>query len=385
MALTQSLNIGQIRKLQQNPYYTQQSGRHYGGGNIVTRGGTFVLNEGMARGDELAQNYQIREMQLQQAQQDQDLKKQQAATAAQYAQQFLSQWNQSAAETKGIFNTAMATTEEMQPYIDKMSAYGDDINELIASARSDLDTYRQNYSPLESEAIETTRQALGAQRGMMTQLQELSQADYQGVTGRAKADVTQESERGRRAEARRLQGVGLDPSSGRYRGSMRSSQVNEALNKVLASNVARMNEKNRVAGVVQGGLSVVDPSRMGGNIAGQIQAGGMAYNQFIGGLAQTGAGIQQSATGAKLGQAGIQRDLAIGYGDTMMDQYGEGFMSMLGTGMVTDPSYMQNVGVQAGYPLPAKQKAPAPVSANRPMTGIVGSEVPQVGYRFQQA
>ncbi len=270
----------------------------------------------------------------------------QATVAAKYAQQFLSQWNKSAAETKGVFNTAMASIEDLQPYIDKVSAYGDDINELIKSARGDLAAYREKYSPLETEAIETAGMALGAQRGMMEQLQELSKADYQGVSGRAKADVAAESERGRRAEARSLQSVGLDPTSGRYRGSMRSSRINEALNKVLAANAARMNEKSRVAGVVQGGLQVVDPSKMGGDIAKQIQTGGMDYNKLIESFSKTGAGIQKTAVEAQTAGIRAGTDLATAYGKTT-EPYIEGFGAMLGTGMATDPTKLMNLtGIQ---------------------------------------
>jgi len=273
---------------------------------------------------------------------------QQGTVAANYAKQFLSQWNQKAAETKGIFNTAMASIQDLQPYIDKVSAYGNDINELIASAQSDLGAYRAKYTPLETEAIETSMMALGAQRGMMGQLQELSKADYQGVSGRAKADVSLEMDRARRAEGRNLQSFGLDPTSGRYRGSMRSSQINESLNKVLAANFARLAEKNRVAGVVQGGLQVVDPSKMGGDISKQISSGGIDYSRLIGGLAETGAGIQKTAVEAKTAGIRAGTDLASSYSRSLMEPNIEGFGAMLGTGMATDPLQLRNVGNVTG-------------------------------------
>lgn len=337
-------------------YYTPGT-TEFGWGGFSDVPGT--VDQPRAQADELAQNYAMREQQLLAGQQAMDLtarqfesQQEQARLAAQFAQDFLSQWNQSAAETKGIFNTAMASIEELQPFVDKISEYGDDIGQLITDTQADLATYREKYSPLETKAMETSMMALGTQQEMMGQLQELSRPDYAGVSGRAKADVGMEAELGRRAEARSLQGFGLDPTSGRYRGSMRSSRVSESLNKVLAANAARIAEKNRVTGVVQGGLQVVDPSKMGGDISKQIQTGGMDYSKLVGSLAETGAGVQKTAGefGSKL--ATTQAGLAESYGKTMMPQYGEGFMSMLGTGMVTDPRYMQDVGTQAGIQLP---------------------------------
>lgn len=342
------------------PEYTSSYGLT-GGNRRMT-----YLDQQRAQADELAQNYMMREQQLVQGNLQMSLmsrqfqaQQEQARTAAQFAQRFLSQWNQSAAEAKGVFSAAMASAEDIRPYIGKLSAYGENIDELISDVQTDLATYKERYSPLESEAMETSRMALGAQRGMLEQLQELSAADYEGVTGRAKADVAQESERARRAEARSLQGVGLDPTSGRYRGSMRSSQVNEALNKVLASNAARMAEKNRVSGLAMGGLQVVDPAKMGGTMAEQIRGGARDYTQMIGGLAQTGAGIRQTAAGASGDLARTQAGIASSYSQTMMPQYGEAFMSMLGTGMATGPQYMQQVGAQAGMPVPPAQNSPA--------------------------
>lgn len=268
----------------------------------------------------------------------------QASVAAKYAEDFLSQWNKSTAETKGVFNTAMASIDELQPYIDKMSAYGENINDLIQTAQTDLAAYREKYSPFETEAIETSRMALGEQRGYMEQLRGLSVADYKGVSGRAKADVAAESERGRRAEARTLQGFGLDPTSGRYRGSIRSSRISEALNKVLAANAARLDEKGRVAGIAQEGLRTISPAAMGGDIAAGIQTGGMDYNKLIESFSKTGAGIKKAATEAKTAGITAGTDLASAYGKAITEPYAEGFGTMLGAGIATDPTKMRNIG-----------------------------------------
>lgn len=278
---------------------------------------------------------------------------QQAQKASQYADQFLSSWNASVAKAEGIFNAGMASIDELQPYIDSISAYGDDINALIQTAQTDLASYRTKYDPLETEAIETSTMALQEQRGYMEQLKGLATADYEGVSGIAKADVAAESERGRRAQARSLQSYGLDPTSGRYQGGMRSSRVNEALNKVLAANASRLAEKGRVAGVVATGLENIDPATMGGDIAKQIQTGAMDYSDMISGLTKTGADIQKTAVDAKT--AGIQAgtDLATNYSRTITQPYGEAYMSMLGTGMASGPEYLSGInrtGDQARYP-----------------------------------
>mgnify|MGYP001420553663 CR=1 FL=1 len=332
----------------QNPTYIQ---RYTNSPSFVDSISGTYLNQTAAQADELSQNWIMRQQQIEKSglemnllKQQQIDKKKQAELASEYAQKFLSQWNTAATESRGAFNTAMAGVEETKNYLKSIGTeYGGQIKALVDQTQADLAQYKQTYAPLETEAIETARQALGSQRGMMTYLQDFSKADYEGVSGRAKADVGAEMEMGRRAEARELSGLGLDPTDTKYRGSMRQSRVDEAINKALAANKARLEEKNRVTGVTTTGLQVIDPSKMGGNIAGQIQTGKKGYTDTVSELTKAGAGLQTGLAGAKASLAKTSGDLATGYGQTMMPQYGESFMSMLGTGMATDPTKLSGL------------------------------------------
>ena len=298
-----------------------------------------------------AQNYAANQMALEKQQLEMELlrkqqvaQEEQANLAREYAQQFLSQWNTAATESRGAFNTAMASVDETKNYLKSIGEqYGGQIDALVSQVQGDLAEYKQSYAPLEAEAIQTARQALGSQRGMMDYLQELSKADYAGVSGRAKADVGAEMENARRAEARDLTSMGLNPTDTKYRGSMRQSRVDEAINKALAANQARLGEKNRVTNVTLGGLQTIDPSKMGGNTASQIQTGKKSYTDTISGLTQAGAGLQSNLASAQTNLANTSAGLASSYGQTMMPQYGEAFMSMLGTGMATDPKQLSGL------------------------------------------
>jgi len=315
---------------------------------------TTIADQQQAQADELAQNWAMRQQQIERAALEMKLlvqqradKQKQAALAREYAQQFLSQWNTAATKSRGAFNTAMASVEETKNYLKSIGTeYGGQIKSLINQTQADLAQYKTSYAPLETEAIETARQALGSQRGMMTYLQDLSKADYEGVSGRAKADVGTEMEAGRRAEARELSGMGLDPTDTRYRGNMRQSRIDEAINKVLAANKARLGEKQRVTDVTISGLQMVDPSKMGGNIAAQVQAGKKGYTDTVSELTKAGAGLQTGLAGAQGDLAKSSAGLASSYGQTMMPQYGEAFMSMLGTGMATDPTKLSGLHAQ---------------------------------------
>jgi len=345
---------------------------------VENRLGITWLDTQKAKADELSQNYAMREQTLRSTSAfdkqalerggvalDLDrqslergnlemelLKKQQVAqaeqakVAAQLAQEFLGQWNKAASETRGTFNVAMASIEDTQSYIKSIGEeYGTQIKSLVDQTQSDLSEYRDAYDPLEKEAIETAQMAMGAQRGMISQIKDLSKADYAGVSGRAKADVGAEMERGRRAESMELSGMGIDPTDSRYRGSMRTSRINEAINKALAANKARIGEKNRVAGVVATGLQTIDPSKMGGDISKQIQEGKRDYTGTMADLTKTGAVLQSNMAGASSDVTKTSAGLASSYGGTMMPQYGEGFMSMVGTGMATDPSKLPNLDI----------------------------------------
>ena len=73
--------------------------------------------------------------------------------------------------------------------------------------------------------------------------------DIGGAVGRAAADVTGQSEISRQSEARRMLGMGIDPTSGRFGALSRRSALDEARNKASAMTRARRIETERGRGL----------------------------------------------------------------------------------------------------------------------------------------
>lgn len=72
------------------------------------------------------------------------------------------------------------------------------------------------------------------------------EGDYEGVVSRAEADVEGEFNQQQEERRRRMQSMGLDPSSGRYQSSERQGALQEATASAMAQNRARERERSRV-------------------------------------------------------------------------------------------------------------------------------------------
>lgn len=193
-----------------------------------------------------------------------EIQRQQGIVGAEWAVQFLGEWNSSREELTGMVNTAFDDVDRAWENIESGKQWLSDLESNKELVGQEYQSFKEAYAPLEAEAMRTQMEGLGTQRGLMERIRGLSEADYEGVSGRAKADVGSESEKARRAEDRRLQGLGISPESGKSRAAMSGSFIDEALSKVLAANKARSMEKERVAGVAMGGLSVINPAQASG-------------------------------------------------------------------------------------------------------------------------
>lgn len=96
--------------------------------------------------------------------------------------------------------------------------------------------------------------------------------DIGGAVGRAAADVTGQAEISRQSEARRMLGMGIDPTSGRFGALSRRSALDEARSKASAMTRARRTEMERGRGLRMRGEETI--AGMFGDI-GQV-AGGIA-------------------------------------------------------------------------------------------------------------
>jgi len=207
------------------------------------------------------------------------------------AKQYMDEWRQNMADVKGMYSKAI-------DYIEDPNFGG--FQDLEKSVQSDLEAFRGTFGGLKTEAVDVARQQLGIQRGLSEQYAELAKADYEGVSGRAMQDVAAQAELGRQAEARRLQSLGIDPTSGRYRSMMRKSRMQEALGKAQAGTQARFGEKARVTDITGKGLQLIDPSKASG-IATGIERQGAEYQQMLSGIKTSGASARAQAAGAIAG------------------------------------------------------------------------------------
>lgn len=276
-----------------------------------------------------------------------EFQKQQSVQTANLTQQFLSQWGTGMEDLKGLYDRILSgQTGGSGPLAD-----------LQTKIMEEYESFKTEYQPIEREFFEQAREELGVRKGLVGQMAELAKPDYEGVAGRAGADVTAQSEMARQAEARRTMSLGLDPTSGRFGALTRRSFLDEARNRVIAMNVARRGEKERVTGVTGAALQLIDPSR----------------------TAEVGLGIQERRTGmlgtaADIGvaQAGVQKaqaEMVGGYARDVVRPYGElGFTLLghqLGQGVPTPGTY-----VTPGTP--AAPTAPAPAASQPPKPGFGG-------------
>jgi hypothetical protein len=178
------------------------------------------------------------------------------------ADKFLNSWNQYMTDAKGIYNQALQGFNEGYDFLRDASKSVDTLNKIGVDVESDLKSFREQFGPLQSDLAAGARENLKNQQEMGAQLKGLAKADYEGVAGRAMADVSQQAEMGRQAEARRMAALGQDPTTMRSRANSANMVTGEATGKAVAANLARRGEKERVTGITGQAYQLFDPNNL---------------------------------------------------------------------------------------------------------------------------
>ena len=298
--------------------------------------GSWVTSDSPVYKNYVLQN-QLIEAELGSIAAEQQRQKDQGQAASELAKNYLQAWNQSLENLTGYYNQATQSISQSWDLIGAASEKIQGIDDVVDDIESTLAEYNAAYTPLRDESIQAAREGIQARRNLMGNITDLSQADYEGASGRAKADIASEFENARRAEARELSGLGISPTSLNYQDRLRRTRVEEAVNKVLAGNLARMNEKNRVTGVSLEGLNVIKPSEEYG-IAKSISQGSQNLLGMKGEMIGTGinASTQLAQAGTSLANAGT--NIANSYGQNVSQPIGEMYGGALGQGITLAPN-----------------------------------------------
>jgi len=246
----------------------------------------------------------------------------QSGKANELADKFLSTWDQYMTDAKGIYNQALKGYDQGFEYLRDAKAGLGKLDDISADIDADLGTFREQFGPLQSDLAAGAQTNLRNQQEMGAQLKDLAKADYEGVAGRAMADVSQQAELARQAEARRLQQVGQDPASMRSRSINANLATGEATGKALAANMARRGEKERVTGITGEAFQLFDPTKLA-QTALNIRSGQNELQSLRADLAQTGVNARGDIArtagnmASSMGQtgSGLARDIGAQYGD----------------------------------------------------------------------
>ncbi len=310
---------------------------------------------------------QIAEMQNQPGGVNAQVREQAAKEAANY----LGKWNNILQKAEGVYSTAISDVDKAGNLIDR--AYGDlgKLDEISADVSAEWDSFKNEFGGMKSDFLGAASDSLADRGTLRRQFMDLTRMDQEGAAGRAMADVAGQAEAGRRAEAMRLQGLGIDPTSGRYRSLMQESRDREALGKTMAGNKARLEEKNRVAGLTAKGLELIDPTKDLG-AATQIQ---QLSNDLLGqrtNIATTRAGLATDLARSRGALATTRSNIAGDLATRIGGQYGEYGAAQRGvqyanTGTASSPSGAMTAGEYA------KQVGATVIGsgANRPLTDTI--------------
>jgi hypothetical protein len=249
--------------------------------------------------------------------------------ASDAATEYLGKWNTALSDAQGVYSNAVSEVNKAGELIDR--AYGnlDELDAVGQEVKSEWDTFKKDFGGAQGAFLQESMDALGDRKTLRRSFMDLTKGDYQGVSSRAMTDVASQAESGRQAEAMRLQGLGIDPTSGKARTFMQESRDAEGLSKVMAANKAVLGEKERVAGITAQGLSLIDPSKDLGAAA-QIQELSSNLLSQRTNLATTKAGLSTDlaksrtivgGTLANIG-SGMARDIAAPYGEYGAAQQG---------------------------------------------------------------
>ena len=228
----------------------------------------------------------------------------QARGGSQRANRFLQRWEQEQETARGIYNQALrglgGTFESLRTAEGAATQLGD----LAGRVEQEYQGFVSEMAPLQQQMMGMAEEEGRVRSGLLAQFPALAAYDPEGAAGRAIAGVAQQAGQARQAEARRLAGLGIDPTSGRAMAAMRGMAGTEALGRAMAGTAARQQERARAGALTAQGLQLIDPSRAAQTALG-IRRGasellGMAGNllgqqaQTLGGLASTRAGVGQA-------------------------------------------------------------------------------------------
>jgi hypothetical protein len=237
------------------------------------------------------------------------------AASSQMTNEFLSKWGDMNSKALEVLTGSLSGT--LTGNTPASGIYGDLINNIQTQIK-DFDT---NYGDTTKQLMDTTMADINTRRGLVTNLTNMAQPDYEGVSGKAAADVGTQFETARGEMARDAMSYGVDPTSGKFGALSKKSTLGEARAKVEAMNRARGGEKERSAGLMTGAINAIDPSTSAG-LATSLM------NQRTGML-----GLQTQAANALTTAEKAKSDTALGIANTIAgigEQYGSLGSSMLG-------------------------------------------------------
>jgi len=258
--------------------------------------------------------------------------------ATEMSKKYLGEWNKGLEDAGGMFNTAI---KEMGSARDMVSGAYKDVTASLGSMGEDMksewESMKTEYSGIKGDLISGAREDMGNRSELTRQFMDLTKADYEGASGRAMADVAAQSEAGRQAEAMRMSGLGVDPTSGRSRSFMRTSRNDEALNKAMAGNTARLDEKDRISGLTAKGLELIDPTK---NINAATGIQNLQNNLLTtrSNLSTNLADIQGRLAGQTGNLASQQGNLAGSFAQNVVAPKGEMGAAQLGVSQSTRPA-----------------------------------------------
>jgi hypothetical protein len=265
--------------------------------------------------------------------------------AGEMSKQYLDQWNKGLEQAGGMYNSAIGEITKAQGMVS--DAYKDisgNLGKMSEDIGKEWETMKTTYGDIKGDLIGATKESLGQRGELRRQFMDLTRADEEGEASRAMTDVAAMSEAGRKAEAMRLQGLGIDPTSGRGRSAMRLSRNDEVRNKVMAANKARGAEKERVAGLTAQGLQLIDPSQ-DINAATAIQDMQNRLLQSRSNLEVNRANVQGNLASTTANLASQRGNLATGFAQNVVAPKGDMGATQLGvsqgargTGGSTAPS-----------------------------------------------
>lgn len=279
-----------------------------------------------------------------------DFQKKQAAAAGAFATKFMGEWSSAMKGLKDVYGKTFDAIfgggegGAIGGQVGKLNELGD----LMTQEYKD---YRDKWGATETEFMEQAKVEGQARGQAISELQQYSRPDYEGVQGRAAADVAGQSEIARQSAAREQMGYGIDPSAGKFGALTRRSYLDQARDTAINMNVARRGEKERAAGVSLDIARTADP-RISGNLALGISQGGNA-------LARTAADVYGAGAQAISSQTNALANLTGSYGSQVVSPYAEMAGSMIGMGGIPGGTGGTDNSVSFSRSKPATTAIPA--------------------------